>query len=106
GERDVIALCARIALSRVIGSQGTHPPGFLVLDEVFGSLDRDRRARLLDMLGAITTTGEHFRQIFMISHVDDVRTAPIFDELWQVAETNDGGSSVHLLAPGADIGEL
>src|SRR5699024_6446024 len=62
GERDVIALAARIALSRVIGGQGTRPPGFLVLDEVFGSLDRERRSRLLAMLGTITSSGEHFRQ--------------------------------------------
>ncbi|HEV2074168.1 MAG TPA: SMC family ATPase, partial [Thermomicrobiales bacterium] len=106
GARDVIALCARIALSRVIGGQGAHPLGFLVLDEVFGSLDRDRRTRLLEMLGAITNSGEHFRQIFMISHVDDVRTAPIFDELWQVIESEEGSSSIHNLAPGADIGDL
>ena len=29
GERDVIALCARLALSRLIGGQAAHPPGFL-----------------------------------------------------------------------------
>lgn len=106
GERDVISLCARIALSRVIGGQGAHPPGFLVLDEVFGSLDRDRRTRMLEMLGTITTSGEPFRQIFIISHVDDVRTAPIFDELWQIVEADDGGSNIQNLPPGADIGEL
>jgi exonuclease SbcC len=106
GERDAIALCARIALSRVIGGQGTTPPGFLVLDEVFGSLDRDRRTRLLEMLGAITSHGESFRQVFIISHVDDVRTAPIFDELWQVVETSDGSSQLNVLPAGADIGEL
>ena len=39
-------------------------------------------------------------------HRDDVRTAPIFDELWQVTETGDGGSQLHVLAPGADVGEL
>jgi exonuclease SbcC len=106
GERDAIALCARIALSRVIGGQGATPPGFLVLDEVFGSLDRDRRTRLLEMLGAITSHGESFRQVFIISHVDDVRTAPIFDELWQVAETSDGSSQLIVLPAGSDIGEL
>lgn len=106
GERDAIALCARIALSRVIGGQGTTPPGFLVLDEVFGSLDRDRRTRLLEMLGAITSHGESFRQVFIISHVDDVRTAPIFDELWQVVETSDGSSQLNVLPAGADIGEI
>jgi DNA repair exonuclease SbcCD ATPase subunit len=77
-----------------------------VLDEVFGSLDRDRRTRLLDMLGAITNSGEHFHQIFMISHVDDVRTAPIFDDLWLISETADGTSELQSLSPGADIGEL
>lgn len=106
GERDAIALCARIALSRVIGGTGAHPPGFLVLDEVFGSLDLDRRQRLLDMLGTITNSGEHFRQVFIISHVDDVRTSPIFDELWQVIENDEGTSALHVLGHGSDIGEL
>lgn len=105
GERDAIALCARIALSRVIGGTGTQPPGFLVLDEVFGSLDFDRRTRLLDMLGKITQMGDHFHQVFIISHVDDVRTSPIFDELWQIDE-NDEGSVLTTLEPGAEIGEL
>jgi hypothetical protein len=58
------------------------------------------------MLGAITSSGEHFRQIFMISHVDDVRTAPIFDDLWLISETADGTSELQSLSPGADIGEL
>lgn len=106
GERDAIALCARIALSRVIGSTGTQPPGFLVLDEVFGSLDLDRRQHLLDMLGRITGSGEHFRQVFIISHVDDVRTSPIFDELWQIVENDEGSSELRALGHGSDIGEL
>jgi len=106
GERDAIALCARIALSRVIGGTGSQPPGFLVLDEVFGSLDLDRRQRLLELLGTITGSGEHFRQVFIISHVDDVRTSPIFDELWQVAENAEGTSELHPLGHGTDIGEL
>jgi DNA repair protein SbcC/Rad50 len=106
GERDAIALCARIALSRVIGGTGSQPPGFLVLDEVFGSLDLDRRQRLLEMLGAITGSGEHFRQVFIISHVDDVRTSPIFDELWQVVENTEGTSELQTLGHGTDIGEL
>lgn len=106
GERDAIALCARIALSRVIGSTGTQPPGFLVLDEVFGSLDLDRRQRLLDMLGRITGSGEHFRQVFIISHVDDVRTSQIFDELWQIVENEEGSSEIRALGHGSDIGEL
>lgn len=106
GERDAIALCARIALSRMIGSQASSPPGFLVLDEVFGSLDRDRRTRLLDMLGALAATGDSFQQMFIISHVDDVRTAPMFDELWRVEETADGESQIQNLLAGTEIDDL
>ncbi len=50
GERDVIALCARLALSQVIGGQAATPIQFMVLDEVFGSLDIDRRRNLMEML--------------------------------------------------------
>lgn len=106
GERDVIALCARIALSRVIGGQGTNPPSFLVLDEVFGSLDRDRRSRLLELLGTLGASGDSLQQVFMISHVDDVRTAPVFDEIWHITESEDGVSTLAALPAGADIGEL
>lgn len=94
GERDVAALCARLALSRLIGAQAAHPPGFLVLDEVFGSLDRERRAQVLDTLGTLAGSTEAFRQLFIISHVDDVRGSPILNEIWRVAETSDGVSHV------------
>lgn len=106
GERDAIALCARIALSRVIGGASANPPGFLVLDEVFGSLDLERRQRLLEMLAAITGADDHFRQVFIISHVDDVRTSPILDDIWRVSETESGTSELQTLGVGVDIGEL
>jgi exonuclease SbcC len=106
GERDAITLAARIALSQMIGRQAVNPPGFLVLDEVFGSLDADRRAHLLDLLGAISGTFEDLRQVFIISHVDDVRTSPVLDELWRVESTADGSSSVNSLGPGAEIDSL
>ncbi|MCV0404540.1 MAG: SMC family ATPase, partial [Chloroflexi bacterium] len=106
GERDAIALCARIALSRVIGGASANPPEFLVLDEVFGSLDLERRQRLLEMLGAITGADDHFRQVFIISHVDDVRTSPVLDDIWRVVETEGGTSELQMLGAGVDIGEL
>jgi exonuclease SbcC len=106
GERDAIALAARLALSRMIGSQAVNPPGFLVLDEVFGSLDRDRRTRLLNLLGTISGTFDDFRQVFVISHVDDVRSSSVFDELWRIDESSEGASQIRSLAAGEDIGEL
>ncbi|MBA2469682.1 MAG: SMC family ATPase, partial [Chloroflexia bacterium] len=106
GERDAITLAARIALSQMIGRQAANPPGFLVLDEVFGSLDTDRRAHLLDLLGSISGTFEELRQVFIISHVDDVRTSPVLDELWRIEETADGSSALTSLSPGVEIDSL
>ena len=97
GERDVVALAARLALSRLIGSQAANPPSFLVLDEVFGSLDRDRRTNLLDLLGSLAGSAESFQQLFVISHVDDVRVSAAFNEVWRVAELPDGGSRLESL---------
>jgi len=97
GERDVISLAARLALSRLIGSQATNPPSFLVLDEVFGSLDRDRRTNVLEMLAGLAGSAEAFQQLFVISHVDDVRASAAFTEVWRVVEDGDGFSSIENL---------
>jgi exonuclease SbcC len=102
GERDVVALAARLALSRLIGSQAANPPSFLVLDEVFGSLDRDRRTNLLDLLGSLAGSAESFQQLFVISHVDDVRVSSAFNEVWRITELPDGSSRLeNLNATGA-----
>lgn len=106
GERDAITLAARIALSHMIGRGANHPPGFLVLDEVFGSLDSDRRSRLMDLLGSVTNQFDELRQVFIISHVDDVRSSPVLDELWRIDEGADGGSRITTLAAGAEIESL
>lgn len=92
GERDVVALCARLALSEIVGSAALRPPRFLVLDEVFGSLDSDRRSQLLEMLGGLARSG-YFRQMFIISHVDDVQQSPVMTEAWRI-EDSDGVSRV------------
>ena len=88
GERDVAVLCARLAVSRLVGPQATHPPRFLVLDEVFGSLDQDRRSQVLDTLGLLATSSEAFRQLFIISHVEDVRLSATVDEVWRISEVD------------------
>lgn len=97
GERDIVALAARLALSRLIGSQAANPPSFLVLDEVFGSLDRDRRGNLLDLLGSLAGSAESFQQLFVISHVDDVRVSSAFTEVWRIVEQEDGTSRLENL---------
>jgi exonuclease SbcC len=85
GERDVVALCARLAMSELVGSSALRPPRFLVLDEVFGSLDSERRSQLLETLGSLAY-GDHFQQMFIVSHVDDVQQSPVMNEAWTIEE--------------------
>ena len=93
GERDVFALAARLALSRVVGGQALNRPRFLVLDEVFGSLDQERRRHVLDVLCRLTQENEDFRQLFIVSHVEDVVESELMDQIWRVSE-QDGTSRV------------
>ncbi len=106
GERDVAALCARLALSRLVGGQSGHPPEFLVLDEVFGSLDRDRRTQVLEMLSTLAASTEAFRQLFIISHVDDVRTSAVFNQIWRIQEEENGSSRVEDITAGGGGDEI
>lgn len=91
GERDIAALAARIALSQLLATRGGHAIGFMILDEVFGSLDNERRSLVLDALAAMR---DIIPQLFIISHVDDVRLSPLMDEVWTVAAQPDGTSAV------------
>jgi len=70
GEQDLAALCLRLALSRTLARQRGAENGFVLLDEVFGSQDLDRRRALLEQLHAFADT--EFRQVFVISHTHDV----------------------------------
>ena len=62
----------RLALSLTLARQRGAEQGFVILDEVFGSQDADRRRLLLQQLGDLAENAE-FQQIFVISHTHDVR---------------------------------
>jgi exonuclease SbcC len=70
GEQDLASLCLRLALSRTLARQRGAEAGFVILDEVFGSQDIDRRATLLAQLRQLAES--EFRQLFVVSHTDDV----------------------------------
>jgi exonuclease SbcC len=70
GEQDLAALCLRLALSKMLARQRGAETGFVLLDEVFGSQDPDRRRALLEQLHHLAES--EFRQVFVISHTDDV----------------------------------
>jgi DNA repair protein SbcC/Rad50 len=100
GEADVASLSARVALSKIIAGRGGGTTlGFLILDEVFGSLDAGRRNNVLLALERLKRA---FGQIFIISHVAEVQESALVDEVWMLEEDEDGKSTVRRV--GQDLG--
>ena len=68
GERDIANLCLRIGLSKVLARRSGTETGFIILDEVLGSQDPDRRSALLQ---ALRELDQEFGQVFVVSHFED-----------------------------------
>jgi exonuclease SbcC len=64
-EVDLANLALRVAISEHIHFQSGGSVGLLVLDEVFGPLDEDRKAR---MLLALERLRARFRQVLVVTH--------------------------------------
>ncbi len=69
-EVDLANLALRIAISECVTLQSGGAVGLLVLDEVFGPLDGNRRARVLDALNNLQS---RFTQVLVVTHADDVK---------------------------------
>lgn len=67
GEKTLINLSIRLALSDVLNLKAIKKTQFLVLDEVFGSLDDINREKAATVFNTLTNK---FSQIFVISHTD------------------------------------
>ncbi len=72
GEQDIVNLCMRLALARLITERAGQPLSLLILDEVFGSLDTDRRQNVLMLLNNLR---DWFEQILIISHIEEINEA-------------------------------
>ncbi len=71
GEQDLVNLCLRIAISQVVAERsGGAPINFIVLDEIFGSQDSERRDLILNALSELSS---QFRQIFIITHIETIK---------------------------------
>lgn len=79
GEEDVTSLALRLAISQMIAERAGQPLSLLVLDEIFGSLDEDRRAAVLELLRNLA---DRFPQVILITHIDSVRDG--FDRVIRV----------------------
>lgn len=90
GEKDLASLCLRIAISQVIEERtGAEGINFIVLDEIFGSQDEARKNNILKALNEISS---QFRQIIVITHIDDVKD--LLPYAFNVIETSDKSSKI------------
>jgi exonuclease SbcC len=79
GEEDVANLALRLAISQMIAERAGQPLSLLILDEIFGSLDEDRRGAVIDLLRSLA---DRFPQVILITHIDSVREG--FDRVVRV----------------------
>ena len=70
GEEDLANLCLRLAISEVITERAGGAFNFIILDEIFGSQDTIRRQNIMKALNSLSSK---FRQIFLITHIEDVK---------------------------------
>ncbi|MGH7498790.1 MAG: AAA family ATPase [Gemmatimonadales bacterium] len=89
GEQDVANLALRLAISQMIAERAGQPLSLLVLDEIFGSLDDERRVAVVDLLRAL---GDRFPQVIFITHVETVGRE--FDRVVRVTYDATRGVSI------------
>ena len=70
GEEDLLNLVLRLAISRMIAERSGQSFSLLVLDEIFGSLDVDRRLRVVGLLRRLL---DGFEQVIVLTHIEDTR---------------------------------
>lgn len=91
GETDLANLCLRIAISLLISESSQVDFSFIILDEIFGSQDLLRKESILTALARLKN---RFRQMFLITHIDDIKDS--VENLVYVTENEDGTSELLL----------
>jgi exonuclease SbcC len=89
GEEDLANLCLRLAISEVITERAGGVFNFIILDEIFGSQDNIRRQNIMKALNGLSSK---FRQIFLITHIEDVKND--MENIISVNENDDNVSIV------------
>ncbi len=88
GEADLVHLALRLAVSRLLTQRAGAPEmRLLALDEVFGSLDDERRQNVVGALHSLTAL---YSQVLLVTHHEGLRDA--LDAVVEVQE--EGGQAV------------
>lgn len=92
GETDLANLSLRLAISSIIADRtGATPINFLILDEIFGSQDPNRKRSVMTALSHLSN---QFRQMFLITHIEDIKDSVSY--VIRVDELPDGTSKAEL----------
>jgi exonuclease SbcC len=94
-ETDLANLALRVAISEHVRFQSGGAVGLLVLDEVFGPLDDDRRER---MLLALERLRGRFRQVLVVTHATEVKEQ--LPNAIEVVKLPGRRATARLLTPG------
>ena len=89
GEEDLANLCIRLAISEIITERAGSVFQFIILDEIFGSQDHIRKQNIIK---ALNNYSSKFKQIFLITHVEDMKH--FTENILAVQEDDNGISSV------------
>lgn len=89
GEQDIVSLCIRIAIAKMIlESTGSGEQAF-VLDEIFGALDDERKSSACE---ALNNLGGSLSRILCITHIDDIKD--MADYTYVVEKDENGVSTI------------
>jgi exonuclease SbcC len=91
GEEDLANLCIRLAISEIITERAGSIFNFIILDEIFGSQDETRKQNIIKALNGFSSK---FRQIFLITHVEDIKH--FTENTMTISEDDSGISSIKL----------
>lgn len=91
GEKDLANLCLRLAISLALTESAGLNRSFVILDEVFGSQDNNRKELILKALAKLKN---RFPQILLVSHVEDIKNG--VEEVIEVYPTGNGWSEVRV----------
>ncbi|MEW5994514.1 MAG: hypothetical protein AB1744_08975, partial [Candidatus Zixiibacteriota bacterium] len=91
GEKDLANLCLRLAISLALMESAGLTNSFIILDEVFGSQDNERKELIIRSLANLK---HRFPQILLITHVEDIKDR--VEQLVEVVPTGNGWSEVRV----------
>ncbi len=89
GEKDLASLCLRLSISLALTESAGLDRSFVILDEVFGSQDDNRRQLIFEALSRLKS---RFPQMLLITHLEELKHK--VETLIEMVPTASGWSEV------------